>query len=149
MSLGATSVSGWVNHYAQKFIAIHLGSAIVLRGRRRCRCTTNANTTSTTLYINVVLFSSCLVYLFPHVIAVLLVLLTDLLVHSVYLSTLSLLYDLELDDDYYPLATYDRLVISSPLFHYMSLMTRYLTYFRHAERGFRQGGGGRRGECSG
>ena len=80
----------------------------------------------------------------------LLVLLTDLLVHSAYLSTLSfLLYDLELDDDYYPLATHDRLVISSPLFHYMSLMTRYLTYFRHAERGFRQGDGGRRGECSG
>jgi hypothetical protein len=38
------------------------------------------------------------------------------------------------------LATHDRLVISSPLFHYMSLMTRYPTYFRHA-RGEEEGGG--------
>ena len=44
----------------------------------------------------------CLVYLFTHVIAVLLVLLTDLLVLH-YQPFSFLLYDLELDDDYYPL----------------------------------------------
>jgi hypothetical protein len=77
MALGATSVSGWVNRYAPKVIVMHLGSALLSLTRSETQPLYHQHETTHQPRCTLISFLFSLpvrFYLFPHVIAVLLVL---------------------------------------------------------------------------